>query len=102
MERREFLKATLSVPVVAGVPLVLRAGGAAAQADGWRTYEIVTKVEITNPSGVTRAWVPLPLTAKSDWHNPMGNKWTGNGQMKVVTENAPMPATISRAVGCSR
>ena len=31
--------------------------------------------------------MPLPLTTKTDWHNPLGNKWTGNAsQMKVVTD----------------
>jgi len=35
---------------------------------------------------VSRAWIPLPYATKTDWHNPLGNKWTGNGQMKVVTD----------------
>ena len=84
MERRRFLKATMAVPVVGALPSWR---DALAQAgDGWRTYEIVTKVEIANPSGTSRAWVPLPLAAKTDWHNPLGNKWAGNGQMKVVTD----------------
>jgi transglutaminase-like putative cysteine protease len=31
--------------------------------------------------------VPLPLTTKTDWHNPLGNKWIGNApQAKVVTD----------------
>jgi transglutaminase-like putative cysteine protease len=86
MERRKFLHATLTLPVLAAVPAAMREAFAAAQADGWRTFETVTKVEIANPSGVSRAWVPLPYSAKSDWHNPLGNKWTGNGQMKVVED----------------
>ena len=84
MERRKFLQTTLAVPALAAIPAALRE--AAAQSDGWRTYEIVTKVEIVNPSGASRVWIPLPYTAKSEWHNPLGNKWTGNGQMKVVTD----------------
>jgi len=86
MERRRFLKTSLALPIVATMPSVVREAIAAAQADGWRTFETVTKVEIANPSGVTRAWVPLPYTAKTDWHDPLGNKWTGNGQMKVVKD----------------
>ena len=49
-----------------------------APADGWRTFEIVTKVEVKGLAD-PRVWVPLPFTAKTDWHNPLGNKWTGNG-----------------------
>jgi transglutaminase-like putative cysteine protease len=85
MQRRKFLQATLAAPLVTAIPAAVR-DAIAQSGDGWRTYEIVTKVEIANPSGVTRAWVPLPLATKTDWHNPMGNKWTGNGQMKVVTD----------------
>lgn len=86
MQRRKFLKATLAAPAIAALPSAVRNALAAEQAGGWRTYEITTKVEIMNPSGVSRAWIPLPLPAKNDWHNPMGNKWTGNGQMRVATD----------------
>ena len=86
MERRKFLQATLAVPALAVMPSAVRETIAAQAAEGWRTFETVTKVEITNPTGVSRAWVPLPFTEKSDWHNAMGNKWTGNGQMKVVND----------------
>jgi len=85
MKRRTFLQAALATPFISGLPTV-RDATAAAQGEGWRTYEVVTKLEITNPSGVSRAWVPLPYTAKTDWHAPLGNTWTVNGQMKVVTE----------------
>jgi hypothetical protein len=86
MERRKFLQATLAMPALAVMPSAVRETVAAQPAESWRTYEIVTKVEIANPSGVSRAWVPVPWTVKSDWHNPMGNQWTGNGQMRVVTD----------------
>ncbi len=86
MERRRFLHTALTLPVIAAVPAALREAAAAAQADGWRTFETVTKVEIANPSGVSRAWVPLPYKTRTDWHNPLGSSWTGNGQMKVVTD----------------
>jgi transglutaminase-like putative cysteine protease len=86
MKRRAFLQAAVAMPTLAAMPSAVRGTVAAQTADGWRTFETVTRVEIANPSGVTRAWVPLPLTARTDWHNPLGNQWTGNGQMKVVTD----------------
>ena len=85
MKRRTFLQAALATPFIAGLPTVCDAI-AATQGEGWRTYEVTTKLEIANPSGVSRAWVPLPYTAKTDWHTPLGSTWIGNGQMKVVTE----------------
>ena len=86
MKRRAFLQAAAAMPALAALPSAVRETLAAETAGGWRTYETVTRVEIADPSGVTRAWVPLPFTEKTDWHNPLGNKWTGNGQMKVVTD----------------
>jgi transglutaminase-like putative cysteine protease len=86
MERRRFLQTTLTVPMLSAVPAAWREALAAAQADSWRTFETVTKVEIASPSGVSRAWVPLPYNTRTDWHNPLGSQWTGNGQMKVVND----------------
>ena len=85
MKRRTFLQAALATPFIAGLPTV-RQAIATVQEEGWRTYEVVTKLEIANPSGISRAWVPLPYTAKTDWHMPLGNTWSGNAQMKVITE----------------
>lgn len=86
MKRREFLQATLAVPTLSIVPAAVRETIAAETSAGWRTFETVTKVEIMNPSGASRAWVPLPYAAKSDWHNPMSSQWMGNGRMKKVTD----------------
>ena len=85
MKRRTFLQATLMTPVIAGLP-VLSNAAVAALSDGWRTFELVTKLEIANPERVSRAWVPLPYALKTDWHMPLGNTWSGNGRVQVVAE----------------
>jgi transglutaminase-like putative cysteine protease len=87
MKRRNFLQATLALPALAVMPSAVRETVAAEQPVGWRSFEITTKVEILNPTGVSRAWVPLPLTMKTDWHSPMGNQWGGNAdRAEVVTD----------------
>jgi transglutaminase-like putative cysteine protease len=86
MKRRAFLQAAAAMPAIAAMPSAVRETIAAQAAGGWRTFETVTRVEILNPSGVTRAWVPLPFAAKTDWHDPLGNKWSGNARMKVMTD----------------
>ena len=55
MERRKFLQATLAMPALAAMPSAVRETMAAQVADGWKTYETVTRVEIAKPSGVSRA-----------------------------------------------
>lgn len=112
MKRRDFLQTSVVLPALATFPFAVRETLAAGRESGWRTYETVTRIEIMNPSGVSRAWVPLPYAAKTDWHRPMGNRWSGNGRMKVVTdgkygaemlyaewpagEKAPMVEVVSR------
>ena len=86
MNRRQLLQASFSLPALGVLPVSVREGLAAPTAEGWRTFEVVTKVEIAGPSGISRAWVPLPYAASTDWHKPLGNKWTGNGQMRVVDD----------------
>jgi transglutaminase-like putative cysteine protease len=86
MKRRQFLQATMAVPALAVMPSAVRDSIAADAGQGWRTYELVTKVEIDFPEGVSRAWIPLPLTEATDWQRPLGNTWTGNGQMKVAKD----------------
>ncbi len=80
MERRTFLK-SLGVSAAAtmvGVPARIRFAAAAETPGGWRTFEVTTKVEVVNPSGVTRVWLPLPLASETDWHKSLGNSWKGN------------------------
>ena len=47
---------------------------------GWRTFEVTTRAEISRPQGVSRAWLPLPLRAGTDWQRALGNTWTGNAK----------------------
>src|SRR5438105_4519122 len=71
MKRRELLGAA----VVAALPWRrLRA------ATGWRTFEVATRAEISRAQGVSRAWLPLPLNADTDWQRALGNTWTGNAK----------------------
>jgi transglutaminase-like putative cysteine protease len=88
MDRREFLR--LAGAVGAGLALPdprssARAGGAAPAAPspgappGWRTYETTTRVEVLKPAGVTRVWLPAPLTRDVPYQRCLGNAWRADG-----------------------
>jgi transglutaminase-like putative cysteine protease len=79
MDRRAFLATTAAGAAAASLPW----GGALAQG-GWRTFEVTTRVEIQRPSGVSRAWIPLPLAGASDWHRDHGDSWSGNAARAEV------------------
>lgn len=85
MKRRTFLQAALATPFIAGLPAV-RGAAATPQDRDWRTFKVITKLEIANPSGVSRAWVPLPYAIRTDWQMPLNDTWASNGQMEVIIE----------------
>ena len=82
MNRRRFLKTSSAAAAAAALPWT----GALAR-EGWRTYEIVSRVEVLAPRGVSRAWVPLPLSDDTSWHKAVGNGWSGNAaQARIVSD----------------
>jgi hypothetical protein len=95
MNRRTFLRGAASLPALA---VSSRVAGFVAPAGAqqkefvprpgtWRTFEITTRVEILEPAGVTRAWLPIP-SVKSDFQKLLGDQWTGNAKiMKSVADN---------------
>ena len=80
MKRRTFLKQGIGLSaglLTAGLPRIARVSAATADAR-WRTFEVVTRVEPTAPSGVTRVWVPVPLLTETDYFKRQGDAWKGN------------------------
>ena len=78
MDRREFLISGAAVPAAAalyGLPR-LAIGAAASQ---WRVFEVTAQVEVLQPAGVTRVWLPVPLTADTDYQKGLGNSWNAEG-----------------------
>jgi transglutaminase-like putative cysteine protease len=80
MDRRAFLKAT-ALTSVAASSAWLRDARASTDANQWRAYEVTTLVEIPKSAGVTRAWVPLPLSQDTDYHRTLGRTWNGNADV---------------------
>lgn len=82
MNRRSFLHTAATFAVTAFLP------GAAFPRNAvfeprpgrWRTFEVVTTVEVLEPRGTSRVWLPLPSIHDDEWIRPMGNLWSGNAQ----------------------
>jgi transglutaminase-like putative cysteine protease len=78
MQRREFL--LTSAALAAGVMWPAGRGMAAftpSPDHGWRTFEVTLRVEVLQPEGATRVWLPLPSMQEQDWIRPMGSVWQG-------------------------
>jgi transglutaminase-like putative cysteine protease len=81
MDRRSFLKVSSLAAAAAALP---SRGALAAPIAGWRSYEVVSRVEMLQPRGVSRAWVPLPAVDNAEWHKTLGSSWTGNASRTFV------------------
>jgi transglutaminase-like putative cysteine protease len=93
MRRRAFLRAAALGPVAATLARSSRAWAS----DQWRTFEVTTRLEIQNPSGVARAWVPLPLAEDTDYHRALGHTWGGNAASVNVISDPRYSAAIGYA-----
>src|SRR5262245_35646793 len=79
MNRREFLKHGFTVSaavVLGGMPRVAR--GASAPGAPWRTFEVTTRLDVTEAIGAVRAWVPVPLMSTTEYFQREPDHWTGN------------------------
>lgn len=50
---------------------------------GWRTFDVVTRLEIPTLGSPARAWIPLPSVTESEWFKPITNHATSNGQHSI-------------------
>lgn len=78
MDRRDFLRWTGMAAAAAAAP---SAPAFAADAPGarWRVFEVTTRVEIARPEGVTRVWLPTPLTQDAAYEKALGNTYEAPG-----------------------
>ncbi len=82
MKRREFLKQGLTVSAglaLGGMPR-LTSMASANDPTKWRTFEVITRVEIADPVGAVRVWLPVPLTTNTDYFKREPDAWTGNSK----------------------
>ena len=80
MNRREFLRQGLTVSTglaLGGLPK-FRSVARADDPTKWRTFEVITRVEVADPVGAVRTWLPVPLTTNTDYFKREPDSWTGN------------------------
>jgi transglutaminase-like putative cysteine protease len=80
MQRRTFLKQGLTVSAglaLGAFPRVYREA-AADDPTKWRAFEVTTQIEVVDPVGAVRVWIPIPLLTDTDYFKREGDTWTGN------------------------
>ncbi len=84
MNRRYFIR---SAGLALTHPALVRA--ADAMSDGWRTFELTTRVEILRPSGTTRVWLPTALIGQTVYQRTLSNEFKAEGGTARIIENRP-------------
>ena len=88
MKRRSLVLAGSAAAVTASLPLMAQERRFAPQPGDWREFEMTTRIEVKQPKGATRVWVPLP-SIDSDYQKSLDDTWSGNAaSTRVVSDKA--------------
>ena len=96
LSRRRLVQAASASLLVAGSPL-LRAQETTRRFDpkpaGWRTFEVATTVQLTEPAGASVAWLPVP-SLNTPWQRTQDISWTSNGSDVHATTDGDTGAKV--------
>jgi transglutaminase-like putative cysteine protease len=79
MNRRRFLRANGSICAAWTLNKAFPALADTPSVGGWRTFEVVTTVELLNPDGVSHIWVPAPLIRNTPYQKTLSAGITAEG-----------------------
>ena len=57
----------------------------APEAGTWRTFEVTTRVEIADPQGATRVWLPVP-SMDTAWQQSLDTRFSSNGTARMGSD----------------
>ena len=89
MNRRDFLRSTSLA--FASVTLQRAELSFAQQpsSDGWRMFEVTTRVEVLKPAGETKVWLPAALIQNMPFQRTTSNRFIADGGKARMVENNP-------------
>lgn len=93
MDRRAFLKTTSAAAAASVLPW----RETLASTGDWRSYEVITRVEVLEPQGASHAWIPLPLSGDSSWQRAIDNAWSGNAARAQIANDGKYGVSMLHA-----
>jgi len=97
LNRRDWLAWAAGSAAAAGAAAPARAADQqrafAPRPGEWRTFEVTTTVEIAEPKGATRVWVPLP-SVDGPYQQSLGHQWSGNANTTRSSADPRYGATM--------
>lgn len=90
LTRRTLLTGSASAAAAATLPASAWSSTTFAPTPGaWRTFQLVTRLEIAPSAGATQAWVPVPsFSGAPEWFKPAGSTWTTNAGAAALKKDA--------------
>jgi transglutaminase-like putative cysteine protease len=79
MNRRDFLRANGSLGAGWALSRAVPGLADALSADEWRTFEVVTMVELVKPVGVSHIWLPAPLIRNMPYQRTISTRYAAEG-----------------------
>jgi hypothetical protein len=86
MNRRDFLRANTTLSAGWALARAMPALADMPSAGGWRTFEVVTKVELLKPNGISRIWLPAPLIRNTPYQNTISTRFTAKGGTATLSK----------------
>ncbi|MGA9240895.1 MAG: hypothetical protein WBW03_02810, partial [Silvibacterium sp.] len=77
-----------TMPVLADTP----------SAGEWRTFEVVTKVELVKPNGISHIWLPAPLIRNTPYQNTISARFTAEGGTATLSKDQQSDLGIVSAI----
>jgi transglutaminase-like putative cysteine protease len=63
---------------------------------GWRTFEVITRVEVLKFSGTTRVWLPAMLAGETAYQKTISNRFSaGGGRVRLAQAGAGAPGIVA-------
>ena len=88
MDRREFLISGSGASIATLFPKTASSFAPLGVSSGWRSFEVVTRIEVLKPSGPTRVWVPTALIAETPYQKKSANSFQAEGGKAQLVETS--------------
>lgn len=88
LDRRQFIQAGAATAIAAAAPWArAQERRFEPQPGAWRSFEFTTRVDLLEPKGTSRVWLPIP-SIDSDYQKSIDNQWSGNAR-SLTTHTDP-------------
>jgi len=87
MERRDFLRSAAVMSAAIAFPKAGRLLTEGTTPEGWRTFDVTTRVQVLKPSGTTRIWIPAALENPTRFQKTLANDFKAEGGTAKLIES---------------